>query len=260
MSKKPITVVTVDDHALIREAIRGLLSESEDIFVVGEGSAGEQVLSLVAEHKPDVLLLDLRMPQYANNSSEEQFPVLLTLAEINKQYRDTRVIILSQYAPYTLVQGAVREGINGYLLKGDDLSLNLVDAINVVYRKGVFFSRAVSDLLMQTPQPIFNGKLKLRHLETIFAKAKYPDNTYAELASMLHISESTFKGHLRNAYKVLGVSNIMAAIIFCVQTQLIPYSFDEYGRLEFGDCEELGDMFLQNRATYLDKELDVFLK
>lgn len=233
----PITVVSIDDHPLIRTAIRSLLESQENIQFVAEGSAGEHVLSLVAKHQPDALILDLAMPQLENNPSGERFPVLQTVTQLSQEFPETAVIFLTQHASHSMSQQAIGLGVRGYLLKSDDLSMNLPGAIEAVHRGGVYFSKEISQMLFQPIQPsATEAILTERQKEIILAIAQSPDATYRQLAAELSISESTFKGHLNVAFKALDVANITACIITCMQRGLIPFVIDELGRIRFGSA------------------------
>lgn len=231
--KEEIRIVFIDDHPLIHMAVRNLLNEQAHMTVVGEGSAGEHLFPLLEEHKPDVLILDLSMPQYVHGG-EERFEVLPALKTLGELAGETKVIILSQNAHRVIIEQAFRYGVNGYLLKGDDLSLNLADAVEAVYRGGVYFSKKISEALFHSRPSEAHG-LTPRQLEIIMAIAKQPDASYAQLSDQLGIKEGTFKGHLNKAFKSLGVTNATAAIIHCMQAGLIPFSFEENGRLKLGD-------------------------
>lgn len=235
----PITVVSIDDHPLIRTAIRSLLDSQEEIQLVAEGSAGEHVLPLIEKHQPNVLILDLAMPQTENNSSGERFPVLQTVAQLNREFPETAVIFLTQYASQSMSQQAISLGVRGYLLKSDDLSMNLPGAIEAVYRGGVYFSKEISQLLFQpVPQPDASSILSERQKEIILTIAQTPDVTYQQIAHTLSITESTLKGHLNRVFKALNVTNITACIITCMQRGLIPFTIDELGRFRFGSPVE----------------------
>jgi DNA-binding NarL/FixJ family response regulator len=230
-----ITVVSVDDHYLIHAAIHGLLADHENIEVVGEGFAGASVLPLVQQYKPNVLILDLLMPQQQGGDLEkDSFQPLPTLAQLREEYPDTAIIILSQYLNEAIVQSAIQHGIRGYLLKSDNLSLNLTDAIQQVSRGGVYFSLEVSRQLFQRPETPAGDLLTYRQRQIILAIAKSPDTPYSEIADRFVITYRTLKGHLDGAYKALGVSNITACIIRCMQMGLIPFTQSGRGIL-FGD-------------------------
>ena len=142
MHDKQITVVAVDDHPLIREAIRIRLERDSEITLVGEGTRGEQVLPLVEAHRPDVLLLDLLMPQYADEGKGD-FPYLETITALVRLYPRTKIIILSQEDRPEVVAEMIRIGIQGYLMKGDASSLQLAEAVKKVNAGESVFSSAI---------------------------------------------------------------------------------------------------------------------
>jgi DNA-binding NarL/FixJ family response regulator len=220
---KPITVVTIDDHHLIRQGVRSLLTPREDMELVGEGSTGDDVLALVKELAPDVLLLDLSMPQSsAGGTSGEQFKSLPAIATLTKTHPKTAIIVLTQYFVPVIIQGAIDLGVRGYLLKSDDLSLNLPSAVIAVSRGGVYFSETISEELFGKPKTERSVHLTARQIEILTTIAREPDHSYANHATNLGITESTLKNHLTKAFKALAVTNITAAIIRCMQLGIIP--------------------------------------
>ncbi len=235
MNNEPITIITIDDHPLIREAIRGLLSSRNDMELVGEGWAGEHLLTLVEKHQPDVVILDLGMPQFADGQQQDRFAVMPALDMLNERFAQTAVIILSQYAMKSVIQEAIEVGVKGYLLKSDNLSLNLTGAVEAVHRGGVYFSQEISQLLFQQATAVVDDSLLTgRQREIILAIARTPNASYMQIANDLYISESTLKGHLHKAFKALDVTNITACIIHCMQQELIPFVINERGQIEFG--------------------------
>jgi DNA-binding NarL/FixJ family response regulator len=225
-----IKVVSVDDHPLIHEAIRSLLADRDGIELVAEGYTGDDLFQLLEEHHPDVLVLDLMMPQHENGHPEkESFAPLQALARLRTQFPGTAVVILSQFLHKSIAQGAVEHGVKGYLLKSDNLSLNLPTAIEQVNRGGVYFSVAFS-------REMFSGKtaqqanlLTEKQREVVLAIAGKPNATYTEIADELFVTARTVKGHLANIYQVLAVNNITACIIRCMQLGIIPFAIDENG-------------------------------
>ena len=226
MSKNgKIKVVVVDDHALIREAVRTLLAEHKRIELVGEGSVGEQVLPLVKQHRPDVLLLDISMPQSTARQDKEIFSIEPTLKILQERYKETKVIILSQYLQKGLLSPSMRSCMSGYLLKSDDLSLKLGEAIEVVNRGGVYFSQAVNHAETQINVreiTLYEITLTKRQKEILLTIAQDPESPYKKVAEEMCITERTLKWHLTSIYRKLGVNNIRAAILVCIEYDLIP--------------------------------------
>lgn len=210
-----VRVLVLDDHFLVREGIRSLLKEHEDVAIVGEGWVGEQLAPLIEEHRPDVVLLDLGMPWKASHASSGPgvpFQALPAIAQMRRNWPGTKFIIVSQYVTHSLVEGAVEAGADGYLLKDDVLCLKLIEAIHTVHLGGVYFSAAASQQLRQRVAP-GEHVLSERQVEIIQAIAANPSLSYAEQARRLNISEHTLHNHLRQIFKKLGVRNITAAIV-----------------------------------------------
>lgn len=225
-----IKVVSIDDHPLIHQAIRSLLDEYNEIEHVAEGYSGDQLFPLLEQHRPDVVILDLIMPQHENQKpNSRSFVPLQALAELRKRHSEVAVIILSQYLHRGIAQGAISHGVKGYLLKSDNLSLNLPAAIKHVSKGGVYFSTAFSKEMFSTPDPTHDKLLTNRQKEVILAIIRSPDLSYAQIADRLHLEPRTVKGHLSNAYKSLGVTNLTACIIRCMQLGLIPLTITETG-------------------------------
>lgn len=232
MNGDKISVVIADDHALIHKAVKDMLTNRDDIVVVGEGWCGEQVFQLVAEHQPDVLILDLRMPQYKDSFREERFNVIPSLARLNEEYSHTAVIILSQHANYAFAQAAVKHGVRSYLLKDDQLSLHISEAIDAVLAGRTLFSRGITDFLFgELSKELNNAQLNERQLEIVRTLVHSPEKSNQQLANELHIAESTFKGHLNRIFTILGIPNRSTLVIRSLQARLVPFHLDSQGRI-----------------------------
>lgn len=217
-----ITVVMIDDHHLIREGIFSILNRSSNIKVVDEGWDGASLERLVAQHQPDVVLLDLEMPFNATQVDSQSFSAFPAIAKVRKNFPDTRIIIISQHATQGLIEGALNTGVNGYLLKDDALSLHLIDAIQAVYLNGVYFSGEISrNLLQMQATKKKPSVLTGRQEEIMQAIAANPDWSYASHAEVLGISEHTFSNHLRQIFERLEVNNIAAALIKAIQLGIV---------------------------------------
>jgi DNA-binding NarL/FixJ family response regulator len=221
-NEKPVTVVAIDDHPLIRQAIRSMLASNDEIALVAEGSAGEHLFPLVIEHRPDVLILDLGLPQTSNGSPYDQdFQVLPAVAHLHQECPETAIIILSQHIITSLVHQASEVGVKGYLLKSDDLSLNLPNAIETVSMGGVFFSESITQVLFDGGAPP-DTILTERQREIVLAIASAPDASYAEHAVALQIAAATLSNHLSRIFRKLGVRNLAACMVRCIELGIVP--------------------------------------
>jgi DNA-binding NarL/FixJ family response regulator len=218
-----IQVVVVDDHVLVRQGIRNQLAASPYIEIVAEGHVGDCVLPLVEQHRPDVLLLDLRMPQ-SDDGSGRRFQALPTIAKLVERFPKTAVILLTQEYTPVIIEGAIERGVQGYILKSDDLSQHIATAIVTAARGGVFFSETISaELFKRSQRARAERESGLTERQTAILRiiATSPNDSYTQHAMNLGISESTFKSHLTRAFKTLDVKNATAAVIKCMQLGIL---------------------------------------
>lgn len=129
----PIKIVIADDHTLFREGLRRIFSFEQDVTVVGEASKGDDVGKVVESTKPDVLLLDIRMPKAE---------VLQTLREVRTKNPDTKTLILTGFSEEEIILNLAKGGARGYVLKGVD-SGTLLQAIKTVNAGGVWVDRDI---------------------------------------------------------------------------------------------------------------------
>src|SRR3970040_1915844 len=127
----PIKVVVADDHTLFREGIRKILSLEKDILVVGEAARGDEVIKVAERTKPDVLLLQLKMPKAE---------VVQTLLDLREKSPGTKVLILTAYSEDENILNTAKGGAMGYVLKGIDFP-TLLQAIKTVHKGGVWLDK-----------------------------------------------------------------------------------------------------------------------
>lgn len=218
--KKPITVVVVDDHHLMLKIIREMVAKREDIELVGEGHLGEHVLPLIETYQPNVLVLDLNMPQ-SEDPSSGRFAIMPTLSQLADQHPNTAIIIFTQHLFPAILQKAAEQGVSGYILKSDGLSLNLAAAIETVGQGGVYYSETILQKLREYQQGRTGIPLTKRQVEVLTMIHSYPNDSYRQNAERLGIKESTFKSHLNNAFVLLGAKNAVAAVIECFKLGIL---------------------------------------
>lgn len=220
--KTPVTIVVIDDHALIRHAIRSLVATRPELRLVGEGDSGEHLFALVREHQPNVVILDLNMPHHKPDNAEPQrFQALPELLRLRRAYPQTAVIILSEHLAPVLVHEAMTSGVRGYILKSDDLSLSLPETIDIVSHGGIFFSQGVEQELFGTAGAIEPPLLTSRQKELLAVIATAPNDSYTQHAARLGIQLSSFKNQLDKIFKKLDVNNLTACMIRCHQLGII---------------------------------------
>ena len=223
-----IPVVLIDDHPLILEAVARRLESEPDIRLVATGRSGEEVGKLLEQHRPGVMLLDLCIPprKDTNVRTAGRYPVLGAVRRLAPQYPQTQFIILSAEVNPAVVDAALASGVRGYLVKDDDLSLQLVEAIKTVYRGDIFLSAEVARQVVGRAEEARRrntaGLLTERQREILQAVVLDANLSYAEQAQRLGISVDTFRNHLRAIFQRLGAANLTCAVVRAVQLGLLP--------------------------------------
>ena len=137
-----IRVIAVDDHHLILKALSDLLKEQPDIDLVATSTLGSELINLVREHHPDVAIVDIGM-------RADSFDPISSVRILHKQYPDLKILILTGYDDGLWVRELVKAGASGYMLKSDDFSLNIPQAIRALYQGNSFYSPGVAEKLMK---------------------------------------------------------------------------------------------------------------
>src|SRR5262245_42667844 len=188
-------IVAIDDHPLIHEAIVFQFNRYPDEFeLAAAGASGEEIEPLVEQHRPDVLLLDIGLPTRSGATIRQsgRYRVLPAMKRVREKFPETHIIILSSDADRQLVHAAIDAGAQGYLVKDDDLSLHLPDAIRAIANGGVYFSTEVARLLSGVPRPA-PVSLTDRQMEILREVRTNANLTSAEHARNLGISEDTYR-------------------------------------------------------------------
>lgn len=222
-----ISVVAVDDHGIVLAGIHSVLEEDAQIKVVGEGTCGRDVIPLVKEHKPDVLLLDMGMPQLEAGSTDnqelsERFEVLTAIEKMTRDFPDTRIVILSMNNEPHLVKGAVEAGAKSYIDKQDIYASreNLALIVKMVHEGGIYFSGRIGKIVSgQDDLPI---DLSLRQFVALLVFASDENASYIQLAEKLGIANNTYKNHLAAASAKLSTKKAAGAVLKAIKLGLIP--------------------------------------
>ena len=207
-----IQVVLADDHVLVRNGIKALLEDQQNIVVIDEASNGKEALEVVAINKPNILIVDIRMPEL--NGIE-------VVTEINKIYTDVRTLVLSMHDSEEYVVKAIKAGADGYLLKGASKE-EFLKALNKIAKGGKYFTGDVSSIIMNnfvnpkaTTSSINDAennisntfKLTKREKQILTLVLQLKNNK--DIADELSISKRTAEVHRFNLMKKLEVKNLM---------------------------------------------------
>ena len=213
-----IKILIADDHLIIRKGLRLILETEDDFELVGEASDGNEALSLCKKLKPDVVLMDLRMPNMDG---------LTAIEKLRAEQPEVAVVILTTFNEDELMLRGLQSGARGYLLKDTDRN-TLFDTIRAAARGETLLKPEImSRVLSQTSKPKAESNesihLTERELEVLASVAR--GERSKEIANQLGISERTVKAHLANIYDKLGVDSRAAAIAVAAQKGILKENF-----------------------------------
>jgi NarL family two-component system response regulator YdfI len=203
MSESPVRILIADDHLIVREGLRLILETQDGFELVGEAVNGLEALRLAAELHPDVILMDLRMPEMDG---------LTAIERLQKTQPEIAVVILTTYNEDDLMRRGLRAGARGYLLKDTDRA-TLFNTIRAAVRgETLLRPEMMARLLSAAPaaSPANGPELTEREREILLGAAR--GERSKEMALHLGITERTVKAHLASIYNKLGVDSRAAAI------------------------------------------------
>jgi DNA-binding NarL/FixJ family response regulator len=208
MSTAPssIRIMSVDDHALLRQGIAALIKTQPDMQLVAEASDGEEAIAQFRAHRPDVTLMDVQMPNV--NGVE-------AISRIKSEFPDAKIIVLSTYAGDVQILRAIKSGALGYLLKGN-VRTELLEAIRTVHagRK-----RIPPEIAAELAEHAADDQLSTREIDVL--RLIGAGNANKQIADKLSIGETTVKNHISNILSKLGANDRAHAVTIALQRGII---------------------------------------
>jgi DNA-binding NarL/FixJ family response regulator len=202
----PIRVLTVDDHAILRQGIAALVNGENDMKLVAEASDGQEAIDKFRSHRPDVTLMDLQMP--ALNGIE-------AIIGIRSEFPDARVIVLTTYTGDVQVLRALKAGARGYLLKAH-VRRELLDTIRAVHSGQ---RRIPPEVAAALAEHAADDDLTTREMDVLRLIAA--GNANKEIAGRLSIAEDTVKSHVTNILAKLGANDRTHAVTIALKRGII---------------------------------------
>ncbi|PEX81910.1 DNA-binding response regulator [Bacillus cereus] len=213
-----IKVLLVDDHTVVLKGLAFFLSTQEDLELVGEANNGKEALVKVGETTPDVILMDLYMPEMDGVEAT---------AYIKKEYPNVKVIVLTSFSDQAHVLPALRAGASGYILKDVEPD-QLVEAIRSAYKGNIQLHPDIANALLSQTLPVEEKEeepsiqvdvLTARENEVLELLAKGMSNK--EVASVLVITEKTVKAHVSSILSKLNLSDRTQAALYAVKNGIV---------------------------------------
>jgi DNA-binding NarL/FixJ family response regulator len=209
-----IRVLLADDHALVRQGFRRILEDEPDVEVVGEAGGGAEAIELNQRLAPDVIVLDMAMPEING---------LHAAIEILRRGPDRRILMLSMYDDLQYVRNALAAGVKGYILK-NALETDLIRAVRTIAEGGEFLSPEVASALARegAAQPDADepfARLSAREIQVLRLVAMGRSNK--EIAALLGVSANTVAVHRTNLMATLGVHKAAELVLIAVRKGLV---------------------------------------
>ncbi|WMJ73724.1 response regulator transcription factor [Cytophagaceae bacterium ABcell3] len=218
---KPIKIIIADDHAIVRDGIRSTLSEERNFKIIGEASNGIEAVELVKLIGPDILLIDITMPEMNGLEAVEV---------VSKKYPETRCVIFSMHDKEEYVLQSLEAGAFGYLLK-DTGREEIIRAINTVSKGGRHFTGAVSEVLISSylkkvnqdvdVQPYKDETNTLTKRERGILKFIVEGMNNREIAEKLNISIRTIETHRSNMMRKVNARNAIDLVKIAISDNLV---------------------------------------
>jgi DNA-binding NarL/FixJ family response regulator len=202
----PIRILTVDDHQLLREGIAAVLEGQPDMMLIAQASSGREAIERFREHRPDVTLMDLRMPDMSG---------IEAIGVIRAEFPGARVIVLTTYAGDVQAASALKAGAAGYLLK-NLVRKELLDTIRAVHAGK---RRVPPEIATEIAEHVADDALTEREVEVLRGVAGGKSNK--TIASELGISEGTVKTHMKSILPKLDASDRTHAVMIALRRGIL---------------------------------------
>ncbi|MCL5952789.1 MAG: response regulator transcription factor [Chloroflexi bacterium] len=206
---KRVRILIADDHPVVRTGLEGMLAGQVEFEVVGEATNGQQAVELADKLHPDVVLMDLRMPEMDG---------VAATSEIRRRRPDTQVLVLTTFDSDADILPAIEAGATGYLLK-DAPREDLFRAIHAAAQGESFLAPAVAARLVGRMRAPAEEALSVREIQVLTMISQGASNK--EVGRQLHISEATVKTHLIHIFEKLGVSDRTQAVTVALQRGIV---------------------------------------
>jgi DNA-binding NarL/FixJ family response regulator len=203
---KAIRILTVDDHPVLLDGVAALLATQPDMTLVAEASTGREAIEQFRKHHPDVVLMDLQMPDLGG---------IEAMIAIREESSNARFIVLTTYKGDVQVLRAIRAGARGYLLKST-LRNELIDTIRAVHAGQ---KRIPAELATELADHAADDELTPREIEVLRSIAA--GNSNKMIADKLSVTEETIKGHVKNILSKLGANDRTHAVTIAIKRGMI---------------------------------------
>ncbi|MFY7971226.1 MAG: response regulator [Flavobacteriales bacterium] len=210
-----ISIIIADDHKLFREGLTSLLHDENDLKVVGHANNGKELLQLLYDIVPNVILLDVNMPEYDGFSA---------ITELHKLYPQVRVIVLSMHDEPSFIMHFIQNGASSYLYKNSDPE-EVVHAIRTCMEKGSYINEQIGAMIAAQIAKRETGKskneVKLEERDIRLLQLICEEKSSKEIADELLLSHRTVEGLKQKLYDKLGIKTVAGLVKYAVRNGII---------------------------------------
>jgi len=223
MKNEMISILIADDHDIIRQGLKRILSFEEDMFIALEAKNGQEALELLKQKEVDIVLLDCNMPLMNG---------IQVLKSIREQGDKIKVIMLTVENDRKTIHTAIDVGADGYILK-DSAGTEIVNAIRLVYKGEKYIDKTLVSLLFsgikidEKKAPSILDELSKREVEVLIKISKGLSNK--EIGEQLYLSEKTIKNYTTNIFRKINVNDRVHATIIALENNIEQYYIKRYG-------------------------------
>ncbi|MFB9841332.1 response regulator transcription factor [Mucilaginibacter ginsenosidivorans] len=213
---KPINLAIADDHKIFRNGLKATLEDCADFNLVIEASNGKELIGQLATRTPDVILMDIKMPEMDG---------MQTTAHIHQNFKDIKVLALSMHNEDKYIVDMMKAGASGYLLKNAEPE-EIIEAISTVYNKGFYFNEHLSVTLIKQlvgPGQADAGQqsIELNDREIEVLKLVCQEYSNQEIADKIFLSVRTVEGYRARLFEKTGSKNLVGLVIFAIKRGII---------------------------------------
>ncbi|HEX8023855.1 response regulator transcription factor [Mucilaginibacter sp. cycad4] len=213
----PIKLGIVDDHKIFRNGLKATLEDCGDFELVLEASNGKELIGLLTDKTPDVILMDIKMPEMDG---------IQTATHVHQHFKDIKILALSMFNEDKYIVDMMKAGASGYLLKNAEPE-EIIEAVSTVYNKGFYFNEHLSITLIKQlvgndqADNIPNNKTDLNEREIEVLKLVCQECSNQEIADKIFLSVRTVEGYRARLFEKTGSKNLVGLVIYAIKRGII---------------------------------------